>query len=83
MCRDTDLTDRIFTAWKDRDYEELRRLQKEVPEGFTICVVNPAHRHPTIVMVRNDEIESSVEGLQFKLDGSETRKRTLITYEGV
>lgn len=83
MCKDTDLTDKIFTAWKAGDSKELARLRKEVPEGYTMCIVEPGHVHPTIVMVRNDEIKSSVEGIQLKLDGSETRKRTLVTYEGV
>jgi len=83
MCKDTDLTDKIFTAWKAGNWSELRRLRKEIPQGYCVCVVNPAHVHPTIIMVRNDEVKSSVEGLQTEPDGSETRKRTLITYEGI
>ena len=83
MCKDTDLTDRIFTAWKAGNGIELRRLRGEIPKGYCVCVVNPTHVHPTVILVRNNEIESSVEGLQTELDGSTTRKRTLITYEGL
>lgn len=79
MCKDTDLTDKIFTAWVNEDSETLERLKRQVPEGFSICIVNPTHVHPTVVMVRDDDIETSVEGLYHKLDGSEARKRTLIT----
>jgi len=78
MCENTDLTDKIFTAWKAEDSEELARLRKETPQGFSICIVNPTHVHPTVVMVRDNEIESSVEGFYHKLDGTEARKRTLI-----
>ena len=82
MCKDTDLTDKIFTAWKAGNWSELERLNKEVPQGYSVCVVNPAHVHPTVIMVRDDEIGTSVEGIQLKLDGSETRKRTLVTLHG-
>jgi hypothetical protein len=82
MCKDTDLTDKIFTAWKNNDYDELASLQKQIPVGYSVCIVNPTHAHPTLVLVRNDEIETSVEGLYFGPDGFETRKRTLITDHG-
>lgn len=82
MCKDTDLTDKIFTAWKAQDAEELGRLLKELPKGYSMCIVDPEHVHPTVVMVRDDEIGTSVEGIQLKLDGSETRKRSLVTLHG-
>ena len=79
MCKDTDLTDKIFTAWKDEDQKELARLRKEVPKGYTICIVEPGNVHPTLALVSNDEIETSMEGLHNN-NGVETRKRTLVTY---
>ena len=81
MCKDTDLTDKIFTAWKAGDQKELARLHKEIPKGYTMCIVEPGNVHPTVVMVRDDEIEKSVEGLQH-IGGTETRKRALITDHG-
>jgi len=82
MKDDIELTDRIFTAWKDDNEEELQRLLQKVPEGYTVCVVNPAHHHPSIVMVRNDDIEASVAGLEIRLDGGTPRKRALVASDG-
>lgn len=73
------LTDSIHEAWKQRNLRELQRLAKQLPEGFQVCVVEPKAVHPTIAIVREEDILEAVEGFHCRLDGGIERKRSLVT----
>ena len=72
------LTDLILEAWKRRDEAELERLKTLVPEGFSVCIIKPSAVHPTVALVRTEDVCETVEGFTLRLDGGVERKRTLI-----
>lgn len=75
------LADEILEAWKKHDVDALAVLHSAVPEEYSVCIVNPMNMHPTICIVRNENVEESIEGLQIRLDGGVLKKRTLVTYD--
>ena len=75
------LADKMLEAWKKHDTDELSILHSAVPEEYSVCIVNPMNAHPTLCIVRNENVEESIEGLQIRLDGGVLKKRTLVTYD--